>query len=111
MLCAGEKIQSLGNLFYKKSSSFDTIFDSFSPFIPEPKFSDKRMAKLTKLKIKVIKKTALVNNKVSVVTERKLKQRTERQIATNVSGWINDFQHRRREESLRAFSQLFALGN
>ena len=69
------------------------------------------MAELTKLKIKVIKKNALINYNMPVVTEKKSKQREERQIATNISGWVNEFQHRRHEESKQAFNRLFALQN
>ena len=63
------------------------------------------------LKIKVIKKNTLINYNMPVVSEKKLKQTTEREIATNVSGWISEFQHRRREESRQAFNNLFALQN
>ena len=63
---------------------------------------------MNKLKIKVIKKNALINYNLPFVIEKKSKQKTERQIATNVSGWVNEFRHRRREESKQAFSQLFS---
>jgi hypothetical protein len=69
------------------------------------------MDKLTKLKIKVIKKNALINYNMPVAAEKKSTRKAERQIATNVSGWINEFQHRRRKESKQAFSRLFALQN
>jgi hypothetical protein len=64
---------------------------------------------MTKLKIKVIKKNALINYNMPVALEKKSPQRTERQIATNVSGWVSEFQLRRREESKQAFNRLFAL--
>jgi hypothetical protein len=64
------------------------------------------MAKLNKLKIKVIKKNALVNYNMPVVIEKKSKQKAERQMAANVSGWVTEFRHRR-EESRQAFSHLF----
>jgi hypothetical protein len=44
-----------------------------------------------------------------VVSEKKPKQNTEREIAANVSGWINEFQQRRREDAKQSFNQLFAL--
>jgi hypothetical protein len=65
------------------------------------------MVELNKLKIKVIKKNALINYNLPVVIEKKSKQKADRQVATNVSGWINEFRHRRREESKQAFSQQF----
>lgn len=64
---------------------------------------------MTTLKIKVIKKNALTNYNLPVVSEKKLKQSAERQMATNVSGWINEFQQRRREDAKQSFNQLFAL--
>ena len=68
-----------------------------------------RMAKMTTLKIKVIKKNAIINYQMPVVSEKKPKQNTEREIAANVSGWINEFQQRRREDAKQSFNQLFAL--
>jgi hypothetical protein len=67
------------------------------------------MTKMTTLKIKVIKKNALLNYQMPVVSEKKPKQNTEREIAANVSGWINEFQQRRREDAKQSFNQLFAL--
>jgi hypothetical protein len=61
------------------------------------------------LKIKVIKKNTLTNYNIPIVTEKKLKQTAEREIATNVSGWINEFQNRRREDPKQSFNSLFAL--
>ncbi len=69
------------------------------------------MAKLTRLKIKVIKKNTLINYNLPAVSEKKLKQSAERKMATNVSGWINEFQHRRRVDPKQAFNNLFALQN
>jgi hypothetical protein len=66
---------------------------------------------MTNSKIKVIKKSMLTNCSIAVVAEKKFERRTERQIASNVSGWISEFQHRRREESKQAFNRLFALQN
>jgi hypothetical protein len=67
------------------------------------------MAELNTLKIKVIKKNTLINYNTPVVSEKKPKQGAEREIAANVSGWINEFRHRRREEPRQAFNNLFAL--
>ena len=67
------------------------------------------MAKLNTLKIKVIKKNAITNYNMPVVSEKKPKQSAERIMAANVSGWINEFQQRRREDAKQSFNQLFAL--
>lgn len=64
---------------------------------------------MSKLKIKVIKKNALINYNMPVVSEKKLKQTAMREMAANVSGWVTDFQQRRREEPKQAFNRLFAL--
>jgi hypothetical protein len=65
---------------------------------------------MTKLKIKVIKKNALINFNSSTFSEKKQKQMAERQIMSNVSGWINEFQNRQRQES-KQFNQLFAVSS
>lgn len=67
------------------------------------------MAKLNTLKIKVIKKNTPIHCNLPVATEKKLKRNAEQEIAMNVSGWISEFQHRRRKESKQSFNQLFAL--
>lgn len=64
---------------------------------------------MTKLNIKVIKKEAVEIYKTSVAVENKPKRKISCQIASNVSGWVNEFQHRRREEQKKAFNHLFAL--
>lgn len=69
------------------------------------------MVKLNKQKIKIIKKNTLLNYNLTIVSEKKQNQKTERQIATNVSGWINDLQSRRLEEQKLTFNQLFARVN
>jgi hypothetical protein len=71
----------------------------------------KEMTRLSKLKIKVIKKDAVEFYKTSVVTEKEPKQKTNSQVASNVSGWVNEFQNRCREDSVKAFNQLFTLQN
>jgi hypothetical protein len=64
---------------------------------------------MNKLKIKVIKKNASINYNLPIAAEKKSPHGTERQIAANISGWVSEFQQRRREESKHAFNQLFAL--
>lgn len=64
---------------------------------------------MTRLKIKVIKKNALANYQMPVVSEKKPKQNTEREIAASVSGWVSEFQQRRREDAKQSFNGLFAL--
>jgi negative regulator of sigma E activity len=69
------------------------------------------MTKLPTLKIKVIKKNTLLNYNLPVVVEKKLEQKTaERQIATNISGWIYELQQRQHRES-KQFNQLFTIKN
>ena len=63
------------------------------------------------LKIKVIKKNTLTNYNIPIASEKKLKQTAEREIATNVSGWVNEFQNSRREDPKQAFNSLLALCN
>ena len=52
----------------------------------------------SKVKIKVIKKYAVKTSEIPVVIEEKLKQNAGRGIASTVSDWISEFQHRRRRE-------------
>lgn len=65
---------------------------------------------MTKLKIKVIKKNALINFNSPTISEKKQKRNTERQIMSNVSGWINEFQNRQRQES-KQLNHLFVFGS
>lgn len=57
-------------------------------------------------KIKVIKKGTqpVVQKKV----EKKSTQESARQMVSNVTNWVTDFQQRRREETKQAIEQLFA---
>jgi hypothetical protein len=65
---------------------------------------------MTKLKIKVIKKNTLINFNLPTFSQKKQKQMAERQIMSNVSGWISEFQNRQRQES-KQFNQLFAVSS
>lgn len=60
----------------------------------------------TKGKIKVIKKGSqpIVQKKV----EKKSTQETARQMVSNVTNWVTDFQQRRRDETKQAIENLFA---
>lgn len=60
-----------------------------------------------KAKIKVIKKKDLNAVKKVEKTENKKKQEAAREMVSNVSSWVNDFQKRKREETRQAFEQLF----
>lgn len=60
----------------------------------------------TKGKIKVIKKgtTAVVENKVKKTSTKE----TARQMVSNVTNWVTDFQQRRREETKQAIEKIFS---
>ena len=61
----------------------------------------------SKLKIKVIKKSAVKIYKIPVVSEENLKQKSAKEMISTISGWVNEFQHRRREGTKQAFDRLF----
>ncbi len=64
-----------------------------------------------KMKIKVIKKgERKVAEKAAApaVAETRTKRDAARDVVSNVTAWVNDFQNRKREETLVAFDQLFA---
>lgn len=61
----------------------------------------------TKAKIKVIKKKDLQAVEPVDKTEKINKKESARQMVTNVSSWVNDFQKRKREETKMAIEQLF----
>lgn len=66
----------------------------------------------SKSKMKVIKREAAGAYKTPVaVVEKKQNQTVARQIASNVSGWVSEFQQRRGDEQRQAFNILFALQN
>ena len=58
-----------------------------------------------KSKIKVIKKGSQVT--VTPKTRRISKKDTAREIVSNVTNWVNDFQQRRRDETKQAMEKLF----
>lgn len=62
----------------------------------------------TKLKVKVIKKGESKPETKSAENEVRTKRVAAREMVANVSGWVNDFQARKREETKLAFEQLFA---
>ncbi len=63
---------------------------------------------LEKQKIKVIKKGQAVTSPVKPVSESKTKRESAREMVSNVSSWVQDFQSRKRDETKMAFEQLFA---
>lgn len=60
----------------------------------------------TKGKIKVIKK-GTQSSTVKVVDKSSTKE-TARQMVSNVTNWVSDFQLRRREETKQAIEKLFS---
>jgi hypothetical protein len=60
-----------------------------------------------KAKIKVIKKKDLQVIKKVEQSEKKKKQEAAREMVSNVSSWVNDFQKRKRVETKQAIEQLF----
>ncbi len=61
-----------------------------------------------KAKIKVIKKGEQVKLSEAAEVEKKSPKEAAREIVSTVTDWVNDFQHRRREETTQAFEQLFS---
>ena len=64
----------------------------------------------SKGKIKVIKKNALTNQEVSAkpaIVEKKSRQ-AAREMVSNVTNWVTEFQQRRREETKQAFEKFLA---
>lgn len=60
-----------------------------------------------KAKIKVIKKKDLKVIKKVEKNDKKKKQEAAREMVTNVSSWVNDFQKRKRVETKQAIEQFF----
>jgi hypothetical protein len=59
------------------------------------------------LKIKVIKKNQIKNNKArETISKDDQKQEIKREIILTVTDWINVFQQRRREETKQSFDLL-----
>ncbi|CAN5672200.1 hypothetical protein BH24ACI3_BH24ACI3_15300 [soil metagenome] len=61
-----------------------------------------------KLKIKIIKKGQAVKTPVNSKIEVKSTRESARDMVSNVSSWVNDFQSRKRGETKMALEQLFA---
>ena len=60
-----------------------------------------------KAKIKVIKKSDLKIAEAPIIVEQKPKQ-AAREMVSTVSTWVNEFQHRRREETKQAIEKFFS---
>lgn len=60
----------------------------------------------TKLKVKVIKKGT--QPKINLKVEDKSAQKSAREVVSNVTNWVSDFQQRKRDETKQAFEMLFA---
>lgn len=62
-----------------------------------------------KAKIKIIKKGKIKTKEKPVIVEKIKKQAAAREMVSTVSDWVSDFQKRKKEETNRAFQQLFAV--
>lgn len=60
-----------------------------------------------KIKIKVIKKDA-VKTPVARKSNEKRSKTAAREMVSNVTNWVTDFQQRKRDETKLAIEQLFA---
>jgi hypothetical protein len=60
-----------------------------------------------KAKVKVIKRSELKNFEAPVKIEKKPTQ-AAREMVSTVTNWVNDFQHRRREETKQAIEKFFS---
>lgn len=60
-----------------------------------------------KAKIKVIKKSEVKAAEKPVIVEKKSKQESAREMVSTVTSWVNDFQHRKREETRQAIEKFF----
>lgn len=71
-------------------------------------FLDKEETHMTnKAKVRVIKKSDVVVAKQPEKAEAKTKRAAAREMVSNVSNWVSDFQTRKRDETMLAFEQLF----
>lgn len=61
-----------------------------------------------KAKIKVIKKSDITNAEKPVVVKKETAQASAREMVSNVTNWVNDFQQRRREETKQAIEKFFS---
>ena len=62
----------------------------------------------TKAKIKVIKKGTLRAVQPKIEIEKKTKQIAAREMVSNVTNWVTDFQQRRRDETKQAIENFFS---
>jgi hypothetical protein len=62
----------------------------------------------TKLKVKVIKKGEVREIAKPKSQELRSKRAAAREMVNNVTGWVSEFQNRKREETKLAIEQLFA---
>lgn len=60
-----------------------------------------------KAKIKVIKKSDITNAEKPVEVKKETAQASARDMVSNVTNWVNDFQQRRREETKQAIEKFF----
>lgn len=60
-----------------------------------------------KAKIKVIKKSELTKIEEPIIVEKKPTQ-AAREMVSNVTNWVAEFQQRRREETKQAFEKFLA---
>ncbi len=59
-------------------------------------------------KIKVVKKgTRVVETEKAAISRSKVAKEASRQMVSNVSSWVNEFQQRKRIETRQAFENLF----
>lgn len=61
----------------------------------------------TKARVKVIKKKE-INNSTEPVRIEVSTKKAAREMVSTVTDWVNEFQHRRREETKQAFEMLFS---
>jgi hypothetical protein len=62
----------------------------------------------TKGKIKIVKKgTRVVEAGKATISRSKVAKEASRQMVSNVSSWVNEFQQRKRVETRQAFENLF----
>ena len=61
----------------------------------------------TKAKIKVIKKGTQKTAEPQIKVEKKTTQVAAREMVSNVTNWVTDFQQRRREETKQAIEKFF----
>lgn len=64
-------------------------------------------AMTNKLKVKVIKKDEIREPAKKVISESRSKRVAAREMVSNVTSWVSDFQTRKRDETKVAFEKLF----